>query len=179
MNDTCVIYGNALFDLAREEDQVQEYMRDLTVIRQVLEKTPKFMDMMTSRAIPLTQRLEIIDTCFQEHIQAHLKNFMKILCQNNCIEQLPGCIRQFELHYNDFCGILEVTAVSAVELTPALKEKLEKKLETVTGKTVCLRYRVDAAVLGGIRLELPGKELDGTVRRSLDEIAESLADLTI
>ena len=104
---------------------------------------------------------------------------MKILCQNGAISELADCIRQFELLYFEACGILEVKAVSAVEISPALQEKLDEKLSQITGKTLSMRYTTDPSVLGGVRLEMGGTELDGSVRRKLDEAAKRLADLTI
>ena len=61
------------------------------------------------------------------------------------------------------------------KLTAALKAKLEATL----GKTVELSCRVDPACMGGVRLELPGRQLDGTVKNRLDGLAASLKNATI
>ena len=64
-------------------------------------------------------------------------------------------------------------------LTQPQQEKLTEKLEQITGKTVKLHCTVDASVLGGVRLELMGRQLDGTVKRRLDEVSKSLSSLTL
>jgi len=173
------VYGKSLFDLAQEEGKLQEYMQELTTLRDITAAEPQLIPLLESRAVPLEERLQVIDTCFRGKIQTYILSFMKILCQNGAIRRLPECIRQFELLYNEHCGIVEARCVSAVALSPALREKLTKKLETVTQKSVSLHCVVDERVLGGIRLELMGREMDGTVRRRLDEIAKKLAELTI
>ena len=49
----------------------------------------------------------------------------------------------------------------------------------VTGKTIDLRTKVDAAVLGGIRLDIEGTELDGTVKNRLASLRRSIAGITV
>jgi hypothetical protein len=76
----------------------------------------------------------------------------------------------FKKQFNKDHGILPVTAVTTIPLSDELREKLIQKLESVTGKRVELECRGDPECLGGVRLDLDGMQLDGTVRRRLDEI---------
>ena len=179
MTQTAVTYGSSLFDLAVEEGKLQTYMDELLSLRQALEENPQLLTLLDCRSIVKEERLAILDTCFKGKMQDYLLNFLKILCQRGAALQLPDCIRQFELCYFDACGIMEAKAVTAKALSPALVKKLTKKLESITGKTVLLRCVVDPAVLGGVRLEFMGREMDGTIRRRLDEVSKNLADLTL
>ena len=70
-------------------------------------------------------------------------------------------------------------AVSAVPLSDAQKAKLTQKLTAMTGKTVALNCKVDAAVLGGVRLQYDGRQVDGTVRNYLREIENTLKNTVI
>ena len=173
------MYGTSLFDLAQEEGKVKDYMAELAAIRNAVSENPELISLLASRAVTKQERLTVLDTCFGGRTEPYILNFMKILCQNEAIRELTGCIRQFELLFHEACGILEVKAVSAVPLSPTLRKKLEDKLSAMTEKTVSVRYAVDPSVLGGMRLEMNGTELDGSVRRRLDEIAKVLANLTI
>lgn len=176
---TALTYGTSLFDLATEENLLPSYMDDLNVVRQVMADNPQFLDLLDCRAVPLKERLSVLDDCFSGKIQTYLLNFMKILCENGTIRCLPDGIRQFERLYFEACGIVEATAVSAVELAPALQQKLQSKLEKLTGKTVKLHCMTDASVLGGIRLDFAGKQFDGTLRRRLDQVAKTLSEITL
>ena len=74
---------------------------------------------------------------------------------------------------------MEVCAVTAVPMSDALKDKLLQKLQTVLGKTVELSCRVDPACMGGVLLELPGRQLDGTVKQRLDNLATALKNVSM
>lgn len=179
MTHTALTYGTSLFDLAVEENQLQAYMQELSAIRQAVKENPQLLELLDCRAVPKDERLDVLDACFKGQVQDYLLSFMKILCEKGAIRLLPDCIRQFELRYFDACGIVEARATTARELSPVLKEKLTKKLESMTGKTVMLQCAVDASVLGGVRLELMGRQMDGTVKRRLVEVGKSLTDLTL
>ena len=67
-----------------------------------------------------------------------------------------------------------MTAVSAVPLSEAQRLKLTDKLSRLTGKTIELVCRVDPSVLGGMRLDYDGKQLDDTVAHRLDSVRSLL-----
>ena len=64
-------------------------------------------------------------------------------------------------------------------MTEQQAKSLHEKLEKLTGKTIDLKTKVDPAVLGGIRLDIEGTELDGTVRSRLAGLRSSIAAATL
>lgn len=67
-------------------------------------------------------------------------------------------------------SLMIVTAVAAIALTAPSREKLLAKLQKMTGKNIVLTETVDPAVLGGLRLDMDGTRLDGTVQRHLERL---------
>jgi F-type H+-transporting ATPase subunit delta len=104
---------------------------------------------------------------------------MKILCENGTIRQFSGCMQEFKHRYNEDNGILEVKAITAVPMNGTLVEKLSAKLAEVTGKRIDLTCKVDPACLGGVRLEMEGEQLDGTVQNRLDNIRRQLTETVL
>ncbi|WP_435144264.1 F0F1 ATP synthase subunit delta [Faecalibacterium prausnitzii] len=54
-----------------------------------------------------------------------------------------------------------------------------KSWKKVTGRHIDLKTKVEPAVLGGIRLDIEGTELDGTVRSRLAGLRSSIAAATL
>ena len=96
--------------------------------------------------------------------------YLRLLCEEDLLGELPGCLRAYQDRYNVDHNILEVTAVSAIALTAPSREKLLAKLQKMTGKNIVLTETVDPAVLGGLRLDMDGTRLDGTVQRHLERL---------
>ena len=104
---------------------------------------------------------------------------MKILCEAGAIRLLPGCLRSYERRYDQDHNILKARAVTAVEMTQEQQEALRQKLSAVTGKTIRLTCRTDPDCLGGVRVEMDGQRLDGTVRSRLAGLRSSIAAATL
>lgn len=65
-------------------------------------------------------------------------------------------------------GVVQASIVSAFDLTAETKKELETFVKAQTKAThVSLSNMVDPAVLGGVKISIPGRELDQTVARQL------------
>ena len=179
MTQTAKIYGGALYDLAAEEGRTEQILEEMTTLRTAFEEEPGFIYLLATPSLSKSERCGILDECFRGKVNDYLLNFMKILCENGTIRQLTGCMQEFKRRYNEANGILEVCAVTAVPMNEALAEKLRAKLSDVTGKEIALTCRVDAACLGGVRLEMDGEQMDGTVQNRLDKIRSQLAETVL
>lgn len=85
--------------------------------------------------------------------------------------------RELELIVRDIEDALQVRGVavadvaSARQLSPAASAAIKKFITTSTGaKRVELRSEIDPALLGGIKLNLPGQELDNTILHRLTQL---------
>lgn len=65
-------------------------------------------------------------------------------------------------------GVVQASIVSAFDLTAETKKSLEAFVKTQTkAAQVSLSNMVDPAVLGGVKITVPGRELDQTVAHQL------------
>ena len=153
MTELAKRYGGSLYELAAEENLTDELLQQLRTAINSIEK----------------ERCALLDKAF-EGAHPYLVSFLKLLCEEDLMGELPGCLRAYQDRYNVDHNILEVTAVSAIALTAPSREKLLAKLQKMTGKNIVLTETVDPAVLGGLRLDMDGTRLDGTVQRHLERL---------
>lgn len=179
MTRTAKTYGGALYDLACEEGLGAQFLPQLDAVCAALNDTPDYMRLLCTPSIAKAERCALLDAVWRERIHPYILNFMKLLCDNGTLREFPDCAREFRRRYNADNDILEVCAVTAVALKPALREKLEQKLAAVTGKQISLRTRIDESVIGGVRLELSGTQLEDTVAGHLDAVQKLLRDTAV
>ena len=122
----------------------------------------------------ILQELKVLAECF-----AAEPDYLKLLTEKGYIQHISGCCKAYIKEYNADKGILEVKAISAIELSADQKAKLAEKLTAMAGKTVELICKVDPAVLGGIRLQYAGQQVDGTVQNRLQEMEKTLKNTVI
>lgn len=179
MTEFAKMYGGSLYELAAEEGADARILTELDQCRALLAEHPDYLRLLSTPSLPKKERCGLLDEALRGEVHPYLLNFLKILCERGQLRQLADCARAFRLRYNADHGILEATVVSAVALTPDQAGRLRRKLETVTGKTIDLQCRVDPGVLGGIRLDMDGTELDGTVKNRLAGLRTSIASAAL
>jgi F-type H+-transporting ATPase subunit delta len=78
--------------------------------------------------------------------------------------------RELELLVRDIEDALAVRGVVVADVTTAhaLGEELKSEISALVGaKKLQIRETIDESVLGGVRIDIPGKRFDGTIRHKL------------
>lgn len=71
-------------------------------------------------------------------------------------------------------GVLLADIASSRALSGDAEKQIQKYLKTKTGaSTIHLRETVDPTLLGGVRVSIPGSELDSTLRHKLNQLKAS------
>ena len=179
MTEIARMYGGSLYDLAAEEGLDTRILDELDAVTALIRNDPEYLRLLSTPSIPKKERCALLDEAFRGQVHLYVLNFLKILCERGTLRELPGCARAYRVRYNQAHGILEATATSAVAMTEQQVKSLHDKLETLTGKTIDLKTKVDPAVLGGIRLDIEGTELDGTVQNRLAALRANIASVTL
>lgn len=179
MTDTARVYGGSLYDLAAEENLTDTFREELEVIRRVFRENPDYIRLLSEPAIPLDERLGLIETAFGQGAQRYLVNFIKLLAERSLLWEFGGCCEEFVRRYNQDNGITEAFVTSAVELSDAQKTALQTKLEKLSGKKVTLITKVDPGVMAGLKVEMEGKQFDGTAAGRLAGISRRLEELVV
>lgn len=179
MTEFAKLYGGSLYDLAAEEGLDERILGELDETVSLLAANPDYLRLLATPSIPKKERCALLDEALQGAVHPYLLNFLKLLCEQGAVRELTGCVRAYHLRFNQAHGVLEATAVSAVALSEAQADQLKQKLETATGKRIDLVTKVDPAVLGGIRLEMDGTLLDGTVQNRLASLRSRIAEATL
>lgn len=174
MTDIGKAYGNALYLLSTEEGVDGRIMEELSMVCQIIGQEPEFARLMSTPTLKKAKRIEVLNETFGGRTHDFLLSFMCILVENNTFEELPMCLEEYERLYNKAHGILVVTAVTAVPLSDELQASLIAKLEKSEGKTIRLKNVVDPKYIGGVRLEMDGNSLDGSVKSRFEAIKSNL-----
>jgi F-type H+-transporting ATPase subunit delta len=83
--------------------------------------------------------------------------------------------RQFDRLWKQENKRIDVTVTSAVELDPAVIEKIGEEIERQTDRKADLASRVDDEILGGIVLQVGNMVLDASIRSRLEKLRKSVA----
>ena len=91
-------------------------------------------------------------------------------------DELDSLIRDI-MQYRSDHGLVEVVAVTAHPLTAAVRANIETEIQRLypLATQVLITERHDAAVIGGVRLDLANQQLDLSVRNKLNRLKQLTA----
>ena len=178
MSEIANTYAEALFTLACDENLDTAIGQQLDSLRQAFAQEPDFIRLLSNPALSKETRCQILDDSFRDKVQPYVLNFLKILTEKGYMGHFDRCCLAYRHRYHQAHNILPVTATTALPLTEAQQQRLTDKLAKLTGKTVELTNKIDATVLGGVRLDYDGKQVDDTIAHRMDSV-RSLLENTV
>ncbi|MCT4585571.1 MAG: F0F1 ATP synthase subunit delta [Peptostreptococcaceae bacterium] len=170
-------YATALFDVAVEGNKKKELMEELNNINFLFEENKSFMEIYKSPVISNSEKKDLIKKIFEGKVSDYMYNFLSVLVDKNRVSYISGIFNEFKKLYNDSENIAEAIAITAIKLSDEKLEKLKANLCKITNKTIILENQVDKEVIGGMLIKIGEQELDGTLKKRLNEIKENLREI--
>ena len=170
MTGVASVYGQALYDLARDESLSESILGEMKVLSEAFIRNADFVRLLSSPGLSKDERLNIVHESFAGKVHPYVLNFMKILTEKGYMRHFSDCYESYREQYNADNGILPVKAVTAHPMTEDQIARLSSKLEKITGKKIELENAIDLSCIGGVRLDYDGKRVDDTVAGRLDRL---------
>lgn len=163
-------YAEALFALALEAGQVREYSEALDIVLNLMNENPEYLDFLASPDIPRQERVDAVENVFGGSIPETVVSFLCLLCDRGRIHTLKDCISDYKKLSDAADGVSTAEVISAVELAENEKAALKSKLEALCGHKIELDCSVDESLIGGVKVTVDGKVIDGSVKQKLHEL---------
>lgn len=168
-------YAMALFELARDERQLETVGASLAALKRALAESE---DLRTLVSSPLVSREEsqraAAATAEAIGLDPLSRNFVGVLARNRRLSQLGSVIRAFEMLSAGHRGEVTAEVVSAHPLSDDQVAALKEQLRARTGRQVVVDLDVDPSILGGIVVKVGSQRIDGSIRTRLNTLAHAM-----
>jgi F-type H+-transporting ATPase subunit delta len=168
-------YATALFQLARDERQLEAVGASLASLKRALADSDDLRALTTS---PLTRRDDALNGI--AGLAAAMKldpitaNFLGVLAQNRRLGQLGAIIRNFNLLAALHRGETNAEITSARPLDDKQVAAIKDKLKARLGRDVAVDLNVDPTILGGLVVKIGSQMIDGSIRTKLNALAQAM-----
>ena len=93
------VYGQALYDLAAEENLTAPILEQMRALADSFRAEPDFIRLLSSPTLSKEERCGILDDSFRGHIHIYLLNFLKLLTERGYMRAFNECFRTFTENY--------------------------------------------------------------------------------
>ena len=172
-------YAEALFEAARERDELEEVQSDLGEFVEALHDSEELRLFFYGGQIPERQKRRALDG-LTEGMQASTTNFLKVLVDNGREEILEEVLARYEGLVKEHLGRIEVEVTTAVEISEEQREKLkERLLDVLEGREIILETNVNPDLVGGAVFRYGGRMMDGSIRGRLESLREGMLERSV
>ena len=172
-------YAEALFEAAREREELEEVLEDLKEFVEALHESEELQLFFYGGQIPEREKRRAIDA-LTEDMTLSTSNFLKVLSDNGREEILEEALLRYEELVKEHLGRIEVEVTTAVELSDEELDRLRERLgKILEGREVILHTSVNPDLLGGAVFRFGGRMLDSSVRGQLLSLREEMLERSV
>jgi F-type H+-transporting ATPase subunit delta len=168
-------YASALFDLARDQRQIESVAKSLEALSQALVDSKDFNELVTS---PLVSRDEagkaFASLAPQRALDPVTTNFLGVLAKNGRKRELRNVILAFRRLAAEHRGETTADVITARPLNNDQLAALRQQLRARAGRDVNIDATVDSSLLGGIVVKLGSQQIDASIRTKLNRLAQAM-----
>jgi F-type H+-transporting ATPase subunit delta len=173
-SETIETLARVLFELATLADTVDAVDADLASVVAAVRGHVDLHHALTDTSLPVEKKRDILRDIFGESVAPETLAIVTLMVERGLADSVGDLARVFGETAEAERGIVVAEVTTAIELDDALRKKLVARLTEVMGRPVSLRERVDGSILGGIRINVAGRVLDGTVLSQLGNVRQAL-----
>ncbi len=172
MTTTSKEYAEALFELAAGEQVLEETSDGLVTVISALRQTPEYRALLASAAIGKADRLKALDDAFDGKVPRVLMGVLRMMVSRGHISEVDSMAREYEELSREYRGESVARVLSAVPLKESEAVAIRTELEKRFGHAVTIQCEVDPSLIGGVRVEIEGRVIDGSIRNKLEQIKD-------
>ena len=167
-------YAESLFDLAKEENKVTQYLDDIKLVGEVLDSDPQIVQFFNHVLIENDKKIQLLDQSFKGNVDQYVLNFLKLLVQSRRIRYIDDIVKSHINLSNQYLGIEEGMIYTPYELTDQQIQDIEKAISQKENKKVTLKVSIDPSLLGGIKVQIANRIYDGTIKNKVEMLKKEL-----
>lgn len=169
-----VRYAKALFMLGKEKNLLSSIKEDMDYIAAVCNQSVDFKEFLKNPVVQSSKKTQIIKRIFETKISELSLRFLELIVKNKREVFIP----MISLNVLDLIrkekNIKTALLITASELDEKLLEKTKKILEKELGTKVDLTARTSPHIIGGIILQIDGKQYDASIATQIKKLKKEM-----
>lgn len=162
-------YAIAILEVAIEEGKVEEYRKEIKVLKEVFKTNFDYVHFLGDYNIPLSEKYKTIDDSFK-NVLPSLVSFIKIIVKNKRAVYLGKIFKEANYRFNDYLHIEEGKIYLAKEIDQETMGKIVKAIEENEKAKIELETVYDPSLIGGFIVSIKDNVYDASLINKLEKM---------
>ena len=164
--------AKALFGICRERHLVDRVAGELGEIAEREQQSAELHDFLSHPEIPINEKRKLLRLIVPDSVAGETAAFLDLLLRHRQLSLLDEIRRIFlDLRQESF-GVLKALVETARPMSHESRARLKEALSTATGRDVMLVEQLRPELIGGVRIHVGDRIVDGSLAGRLAKIKE-------
>lgn len=161
--------------IAKEKSLLEELKADVENILKAIEDSDELRNFLNSPLIKMDKKRSILEQIFKSKVNDLSLKFIVQIADQKREALLEAICLEFIRQYNIEHNIAKVHLSTATKLTDAQRQGvLDFINHNYNFKSIELEAKVDEDLIGGLVLRIEDNQIDGSIKRKLQDIKQEL-----
>jgi len=174
INPVAESYAQALFELAQADGRLESIARELGEIDELINEHPDVAALFAHQTIDTARRGQTLRRLFEGRVDDLIMRFLLLLNDKGRLDQIAAIRSALERRLKTARGEVDVEVTAASPLTPEQLRAVGERISGMIGQRAVVHLRMDAALIGGLRIRIGDRLIDGSVATQLRRLAREL-----
>jgi F-type H+-transporting ATPase subunit delta len=177
LNSTSKSYALALYELAKENSELNKVEDGMDGIKTLLSNSSDFKEMILNPTVTKEEKNKvIIKIVDQYNFCETLKKFLGFLTTKNRLFFLNQIIGSFLDLISSSKGELKAKLLSSKKLSKSELEKIRNELSKDFQSPIKIDYKHDPDLIGGLVIQVGSVMVDASIKSKLRQLQKSMID---
>jgi F-type H+-transporting ATPase subunit delta len=173
MEEIAAVYARSLFEVAMDQDKLDDVRDQLGAFTDALSETRDLQVFFFSPYFSTAEKEDGLERVVSG-ADPTILNYLKLLIEKHRMPVLFRIRANFDALWEEENRLLPVQITSAIELDESIVKQLGDRIAEQTDRKVELSAEVDPDILGGIVVQVGNSVLDASVRNRLEQLRKQV-----
>jgi F-type H+-transporting ATPase subunit delta len=174
MEEIAAVYARSLFEVAKEQDKLDDVREQLGAFADALNETRELQVFFFSPYFSTQEKEDGLERAVSD-VDPVVMNFLNLLIEKHRMPVIFRIRGAYDALWEEENKLLPVEITSAVELDERTVKQLGDRISEQTGRKVDLSSHVEPDILGGIVVRVGNSVLDASIRNRLEQLRKQVA----
>ena len=165
-------YAQAIFDLALENNEVEQWGQDLEVVSEAFQDSD-FAALMKHADMSAADKRAATGSVLAG-VSTMVRNLVDLLVSKGSVDSIADVYTSYTELLDQHLGRQRVEVTTAIAIDEAEANRITSFVSELVRREVVLTTKVDESILGGLVIQIGDRLLDGSTKARLDGLKNRL-----
>lgn len=171
-----VNYASAIFSIAKDNNKINEYRKDIELIYNSLFVLNDSRNYFLSEKVSKKEKKEFILNTFKDKVDEKVLDFICLLIDSRIIVYLNEISKEYNILANNELGIKEGIIESPRSLNQQDIDLLEETISKKKNKAIKLKPRINKKLISGFKIIFDDEIIDASMLHKINSLNNMLLE---